>query len=242
VRRGLHWAQVSIFASAFIGFATFFLFLGYGYLDPLHAFVTLVLLQFLLLGLHARLADAPRPAVPQLTSDWRWRWSQWGKLLFIGHALAVLTAGLVISGFGITCVFVHEDLEFMQTTAEALRAANPRLVPLVAHDRATFGGMLISSGVLLLLPALWGIRPDTAWLWWTQLVAALAAYTAAIVVHVAVGYTNLLHLTPAYGGLLVFLLAAALTHPLMCRPGAGADEWRRFDLAAAPRACAPRGA
>jgi hypothetical protein len=51
-------------------------------------------------------------------------------------------------------VFVHEDLMFMQTTAAALAAANPRLVLLVAHDRATLGGMLLPGGWVFLLPAL----------------------------------------------------------------------------------------
>jgi hypothetical protein len=53
------------------------------------------------------------------------------QLLFIGHALAVLTAGLVISGFGITCVFVHEDLDRRRRMAPldpaaASRASAPR--------------------------------------------------------------------------------------------------------------------
>src|SRR6185369_2549149 len=64
VRRGLHWAQKAIFISAFTGFASFFLFLGFGYLDTLHAFVTVALLQLLLLGVHARLGvytPATRP-------------------------------------------------------------------------------------------------------------------------------------------------------------------------------------
>jgi len=34
VRRGLHWARVAVEASAFVGFASFFLFLGFGYFDP----------------------------------------------------------------------------------------------------------------------------------------------------------------------------------------------------------------
>ena len=49
IRSGLHWAQVSVYVSAFTGFASFFLFLGFGYLDTFHAFVTAVLLQLLLL-------------------------------------------------------------------------------------------------------------------------------------------------------------------------------------------------
>jgi hypothetical protein len=45
--------------------------------------------------------------------------------------------------FGSTRVFVAEDLEFMGLTRGALDAINPRLVPLIAHDRAGFGGGLV---------------------------------------------------------------------------------------------------
>ncbi len=55
VRRGLHWAQQTILISAITGFASFFLFLGFGYLDTFHAFVTAVLFQLLLLAIHSRL-------------------------------------------------------------------------------------------------------------------------------------------------------------------------------------------
>jgi dihydroorotate dehydrogenase len=228
VRKGLHWAQQSVFWSAFAGFATFFLFLGYGYLDTFHAFVTAIMFQFLLLGIHAPLGPAPLPESPALYGDWRWRMSLWGQLILIGHAVGVITAGLVISGFGVTRVFVPEDLEFMRTTAEALKQANPNLLPLIAHDRATFGGQLVSAGLVLLLPALWGFRPCSAWLWWTLLVAVVLAYACAIAVHLTVGYTDLWHLTPAYGGLAVFLLGLGLSYPYLCQPGATQAEWRRF--------------
>jgi dihydroorotate dehydrogenase len=228
VRRGLHWAQQSVLISAFAGFATFFLFLGYGYLDPFHAFATAIMFQFLMLALHSRLGPAPLPDVPQLHGDWRWRQSLWGQLILVGHAVAVVVAGLVISCFGITRVFVPEDLAFLRTTAEQLQAANPHLLSLIAHDRATFGGQLVAVGLVLLLPALWGFRPLSGWLWWTQLVAVVLAYTAAIAVHLVVGYTDLWHLTPAYGGLAVFLLGQALSYPFLCRPGATPQEWRRF--------------
>ena len=67
--------------------------------------------------------------------------------MLIIHGAGLLTAGLIISTIGVTRVFVPEDLAFMQTTADALRSANPRLVPLVAHDRATFGGHLGERGL-----------------------------------------------------------------------------------------------
>src|SRR5262249_55102325 len=212
VRRGLHWVQQSVFLSAFTGFASFFLFLGFGYLDTFHAFVTAALLQLLLLGVHSRLGICSPTVAPSLRGDRAWRQSLWGQLLLVIHGFALLGAGVTISAIGVTRVFVPEDLEFMQTTAEALRASNPRLVPLVAHDRATFGGMLLASGWVFLLPALWGYRNGSAWLWWTFLTAGLAAYAAAIGVHYAVGYTNLMHLVPAFSGLVIFLLGLGLSH------------------------------
>ena len=165
VRRGVHWAYVSIAASAFAGFFSFFSFLGFGYFDPFHAFVTAVLFQFLLLMMATHLPARSGMAPPGLHNDWRWRWNQWGQLLFVVQGAALLTAGLVISCVGMTSVFVAEDLEFMQTTVEELVGAHPRLIPLVAHDRATFGGMLIACGLATLLPALWGFARGERWLW-----------------------------------------------------------------------------
>jgi hypothetical protein len=215
VRRGLHWAQLSVWVSAFTGFATFFMFLGFDYLDPFHAFVTVALLQLLLLGVHARLGTYTPDVATALRGDAAWRRSLWGQLLLIVHACGLLGAGATISCIGVTHVFVHEDLDFMQTTAEALRAI-PRLVPLVAHDRATFGGMLLASGCVFLLPALWGFRNGSAWLWWTMLIAGLPAYAAAIGVHYAVGYTNVVHLLPAFTGLVVFSIGMGLSYSYLC--------------------------
>ena len=158
MRRGLHWARQTVLVSAFTGFASFFLFLGFGYLDTFHAFVTAALLQLLLLGVHARLGVYTPAIRPDLRGNRSWRLSLWGQLLLVFHGFALLAAGAVISLIGVTQVFVHEDLVFMETTAATLAAANPRLVPLVAHDRATLGGMLLAGGWVFLLPALWGYR------------------------------------------------------------------------------------
>ena len=162
LRRGLHWAQVAVQLSAFAGFGTFFLFLGFGYFDPFHAFVTVVLFQFLLLMLHSRLAPPSPIPPPSLHNDRRWRLGLWGQLLHVAQAMAFLVAGTTIAVVGVTEVFVPEDLEFMQTTAEALRSASPRLVPLIAHDRASFGGMIVASGLCFLGVALWGFRRGAA--------------------------------------------------------------------------------
>jgi dihydroorotate dehydrogenase len=217
VRSGLHWARHAVFISAFTGFGSFFLFLGFGYLDPLHAFVTASLLQLLLLGVHSRLGPYTPRVPPMLYGARSWRLALWGQLLLIVHGCLLLAAGVTISTIGATSVFVPEDLEFMQTTAEALRSANPRLVPLVAHDRATFGGMLLSSGWIFLLPAMWGFQNGAAWLWWTLFISGVSAYVAAIGVHLGVGYTDWGHLLPAFGGLGLLMLGLALSYSFLCR-------------------------
>jgi hypothetical protein len=129
-------------------------------------------------------------------------------------------AGLFISFIGATHVFVPEDLEFMRTTAHAIASAGPRLVPLVAHDRASFGGMLLVCGLLFLMIGLWGFRRGERWLWWALLVAGLAGYSAAIGVHYAVGYHSPFHLAPAFAGLALFGSAMALSYPYLAAGGA----------------------
>lgn len=216
IRRGLHWARQSVLISAFTGFLSFFLFLGFGYLDPFHAFVTAAMLQLLLFGVHGRLGTYTPHVRPETRGSFAWRLSLWGQLLLVVHGFALLGAGAVIAVIGVTDVFVHADLEFMRTTAEAVSSASPRLVPLVAHDRATLGGMLLAAGWLFLLPALWGFRRGSPWLWWSSLSAGVIAYAAAIGVHYAVGYLNVMHLLPAFGGLALMLVGLILSYPFLC--------------------------
>jgi dihydroorotate dehydrogenase len=217
VRRGRHWAYVAIVASATAGFVSFFLFLGFGYFDPFHAFVTAILFQLLLMGVHGQLGPPTALPTPMLIEDRAWRLGLWGQLGLVLEGVGFIGAGLVISTIGATHVFVHEDLEFLGTTAPALAAAAINLVPLVAHDRATLGGMLLANGLAILLVALWGFRPGERWLWWTLLLAGLPGYAAAIGVHYAVGYESAVHLAPAFLGLGLFAAALAASRPSLCR-------------------------
>ncbi len=212
IRAGFHWARVALLTSALVGFFGFFLFLGFGYFDPFHAFVTAVMFQFTLLAMQASYDTAPRIPVADLHNDRAWRMHQWGQLLYVLHGGAIIVAGIVISSVGVTTVFVQDDLDFMGTTAETLQSFNRQLVPMIAHDRASFGSMLISCGLVVLLSSLWGFRRGTAWLWWAILLAGSVAYVSTIAVHLAVGYTSLKHLLPAYAGLGVLFLSSALSH------------------------------
>lgn len=215
VRRGYHWAWVATITSALIGFLSFFLFLGFGYFEPFHAFVSTALLQLLVLGWHAPLGPRRDAMAVPLTEDWRWRLAQWGQLLLVIECIAVLVGGLVISVVGSTYVFVAEDLEYMQTCTAEIAAANPRLLALVAHDRATFGGMLISCGLVTLFAALWGFAAGRSWLWKTLFYSGVVGYVCTIIVHFLVGYVDIIHLLPAYVGLALHVVALGLAGPYL---------------------------
>jgi hypothetical protein len=210
IRRGAHWAHATIIASATVGFLTFFFFLGFGYFDPFHAFVTAILTQFTLLCLVMQ----PSPPQPP-RGEWResaaWRRGMWGQLLFIVTGAGITGAGAVIAVIGCTSVFVDTDLAFLRTTAAELRVSYERLVPLVAHDRASLGGMLIANGITVWLSAQWGFRAGERWLWLALAWGGNLAFACATLVHVVVGYESLLHLSPALLGWAAWNVALLLT-------------------------------
>jgi hypothetical protein len=144
-----------------------------------------------------------------------------------------LGAGMTITAVGLTRVFVPEDLQFMHTTAEALRAV-PRLVPLIAHDRVGFGNALVCNSLTVLLILLWGFHRGARWLWWSFLLAGIPSYAAAFGTHLSVGYVDLWHLTPPMVGASFLIAGLALTYPyLLDRPGGAVGR-------ASLEACAPK--
>jgi dihydroorotate dehydrogenase len=217
VRRGAHWAWLAIVCSALVGFASFFLFLGFGYFDPLHAAVSVVLLALFALGLRG----APKGLGPHrrdLHNDRTWQLGLWGQLGFVSLGIGLVLAGVGIALVGVGGVLVEEDLAFLRAPAGVLGAVNPHLMPLVAHDRAGFGGALVSDGIGVLLTSLWGFRAGARWVWWTLLGAGLPGFAAALGVHVAVGYLDPVHLAPAIAGALLFVLALGLSYPFLYGP------------------------
>lgn len=210
VRCGHHWAKIAVLASAGTGFFSFFLFLGFDYFDPFHGFVTAVLFQLFVQGMVGELPVSSRSPAVDWTETAEWRRAQWGQLLLVLHSVGLMGAGVVICGVGIGDVFVSTDLNFLGTQLIDMQEANPRLVPLVAHDRATLGGMLIASGLVYLLASLWGMRRGEKWLWHTFFWSGLSAYFCAISIHFVVGYFDWQHLLPAFVGLGLFLTGLGL--------------------------------
>jgi len=120
----------------------------------------------------------------------------------------MVCGGLTIMLVGMTRVFVPQDLKFIGLVSSELRAINPRLVPLIAHDRAGFGGGVASCGIIVLF-LVWCGRPCRS-LWQVLLIAGSVGFATAIGIHPIIGYTDFFHLAPALLGLAAFVAGMAL--------------------------------
>ncbi len=214
VRNGLHWARKSIQVSAIVGFSGFFLFFLYGYFDVLHALVSLILLPFFLIGIYAPFQACSVESF-DLENDAVWRLGLIGQLLFVMIGVGLILAGIAIGLVGAIRVFVPEDLLFLQTSAETLARANPKLLALIAHDRSGFGGALWATGLLVLTSSLWGFERGRRWMWYLLLAAGSIGFVATLWIHSHVGYTNFVHLLPAYIGLVLFVCGLIFAAPYL---------------------------
>ncbi|MBP1995855.1 hypothetical protein [Paenibacillus eucommiae] len=212
--KGLHWSKTALFISCLVGFSSFFLYLGYGYFDPLHGLVAILLLPMFILSMRTK-ANRPSLDPPNLVNDRSWRLAQWGQLMFVSLGSALAVGGITISFIGVTDVFVATDLAYLCTTPEFLAMYNERLVPLIAHDRAGFGGALFSNALVLLTIALWGINQGQRWLWWTLLAGGMPGFIAGFSVHAVIGYTDFWHLLPAYFACVLYVLGLIFLYPYL---------------------------
>jgi hypothetical protein len=197
------WAWWAFCISGICGFLSFLTYLGYGYLDDWHGIATLFLLPIFVAGLWRA-----RPS----RIDWRDALGP-GQRCSLGRiglgflAAGILAAGITIMIVGMTRVFVPQDLAFMCMTRAELDHVSGRLVAVIAHDRAGFGGGLLSIGILLTF--LVRHAPLTRSFVQTVGAVGVAGFGTAIGVHPVIGYTDFTHLAPAYAGGLVFLATVA---------------------------------
>lgn len=213
--RGEAWAWWLLVTSGGLGMATFLTYLGYGYLDSWHGWGTLALVPFSVAGaVRARRQLGITAGPASLRPTWRSPLSAlsrarrrgWQLLLLV--ALGLVVVGAVISTIGIEVVFVPEDVAFIGLSRAELDAANPRLVSLIAHDRAGFGGAILTGGLLAAGAVLHAVGSRA--LWQAVAGAGVLAFGPAIVVHHAVGYTDPWHLAPAYAAAGVLAVGLAL--------------------------------
>jgi hypothetical protein len=211
---GRSWAWWTLALAGAVGFLSFLTYLGTGYLDTWHGAATLVLLPMYGLGLAVTRGTLQEPAglrtlvIPgSLPRRWSRTWLGRGLLLLAG--VGVTVAGLTIATIGSVVVFVPQDIAFIGLSRGELDVIDVRLVPLIAHDRAGFGGGLATTG-LTVLACVWCGRPSRS-LWETLAIAGIAGFGAAVGIHGLVGYLDLSHVGPAVLGAAVFAAGLALT-------------------------------
>ncbi len=205
LRDGERWAWWAVVISCLTGFLSFLAYLGYGYLDTWHAVATVVLLPVSVAGIwRVGQSLGARPTWRDLR-QWDWpqnRAERLGRVVLAGAGVGIMGAGLTILGVGMTRVFVPEDLAFIGLGRDAICGFNPRLVPVIAHDRAGFGGGLFSVGVLVTMIAIYARISRS--LLETLAVVGFCGFGAAVGVHYVIGYTNWFHVAPAWLGAFVF--------------------------------------
>jgi hypothetical protein len=215
MRRGWRWARAGFVIAGACGFPTFFLFLGYRFFDPLHFAVAIGFFPLYLLGIFR----------PQVAPTWRTnlavnesarRRATMGQLLLVTVAFGVVVSGLVIMVVGLRDVLIPSDRVYLGTTQAFMQQQlDGRLIRFIAHDRAGFGGALFSLGVGVLTMSMWGWREGERSTWWSLFAASVVGFGAAIVIHVNVGYTDTLHLLPAYLGIVMVGMALLLSREWM---------------------------
>ena len=67
-----HWAKTALMTSGIFGFSSFFLYLGYGYFDPLHALAAAILFPLFILSMRKK-ADLPNRNPVNLRNNRVWR-------------------------------------------------------------------------------------------------------------------------------------------------------------------------
>ncbi|MEQ2528030.1 dihydroorotate dehydrogenase [Robertmurraya yapensis] len=211
VRYGIHWARKAINIAAIIGFFGILFFIGYGYFDWLHGLFWAILLPVFYLGWKKTKNAREVSTSINRTNHPAWKKGTWGQLAFVILGFAFILGGIVISTIGITNVFVSTDILYICMTPEQLNAMTEKLIPVIAHDRAGFGGALISVGLLVLTLSLWGFHQGERWVWYTFLIGGIPAFSAGLLTHFFIGYTTFIHLLPAYIAFGLYIVGLVLS-------------------------------
>jgi hypothetical protein len=230
LRAGRNWAWWAFAISGLTGFASFLAYLGYGYLDTWHAVATVLLLPVFLGGLWRSRGVLAEPL--RIRQAWQSdlpvepRNAVYGRRILQACGLGLVLAGATIIGVGMTIVFVPQDLTFIALSRERIGAISPVLIPVIAHDRAGFGGGLLSCGLLLLIIT----RHATLTRNFLEVIAlmGLFGFGAALGVHGAIGYLDFVHLAPGYAGFLLFLVGLTLCSLTLFSPRSKNRSKRRW--------------
>jgi len=217
LEHGERWAWWTLMLSGAMGFLSFLTWLIYHYLDTWHLTASVALLPLWVFGMWRtrRLLSEPggwrEVTRPVAALELKTR-AGVGRACLLFAGAGMIAAGLTIMVLGSTVVFVPQDIVYFGFTPAQLNAINPHLVPLIAHDRAGFGGGLASCGACV-FAIVWKARMSRA-LWQALLVAGLIGFGCAIGIHYPMGYMNLSHLAPAWAGAIIYMSGVVTSRPV----------------------------
>jgi hypothetical protein len=156
LKEGRKWAWLVFLLSGIYGFGSFFTYIGHGYFDYWHAIATLLLFGLYAVGMYYSISVLKNKQGLQPVTSFLTAFKEETLPERVGLALLLFTAaGLFLAGttimyIGMTAVFVPEDLAYMSITTCGLNTVSSQLIPVIAHDRAAFGGGLATIGLMLL--------------------------------------------------------------------------------------------
>lgn len=223
LKNGQAWAWWTFCLSGIFGFGSFLAYIGYGYLDTWHGVATLFLLPVFLFGIWQSKPAKwnEKIALHPAALFRRAKQNGLGFMLLSAYCLGLILAGSSILFIGMTSVFVPQDLRFIQLCGLDIQNVSDRLIPVIAHDRAGFGGALLTTGITLYL-----ILSNATWsrsLYQTLTLSGVVGFASAIGIHFYIGYTDLIHLLPAYAGAVLFTAGIALARRNLMGRSSGAS-------------------
>src|SRR5437868_3981843 len=116
-----------------------------------------------------------------------------GRFFLIVSGLALLSAGLFALFLGVIGQFLPHDEDFLGMTAEQLCTLHGcRIVHFMVHDRVSFGGAVLATGLVYLWLVESPLRRGEPWAWWALFLSGSAGFTSFLA-YLGYGYLDRWH-------------------------------------------------
>jgi hypothetical protein len=212
LRRKEAWAWWALLFGNVATYGSFVTFVAYGYFNTWHAILVCIISVIGAAGLSLTYSSVDTKRFSSAFNNaavdtWLWHPGGTGRFMIILLGAGIGASGMVILLIASSIVFVPQDIDFLGLSSSHLETVGHNLVPIMAHDRAGFGGAMIAVGVLFSATGLSGFRSGSLGAWRAIAISGIAFYLPTLAIHLVIGYTSFIHLLPVYGGLLVIAIA-----------------------------------
>ena len=139
-----------------------------------------------------------------------------GNVAWSARLIALAGVGLI--GYAILFLivnftsFIELGLGQAETgaTNDSVLAFSPKFHDYVSHLQVALSGFIASTGVALIVLAMWGVQRGARWAFWGAAVTAVTAVAIAIPLHYPYGLATLGHLGLIYVDVLIFAVGFVL--------------------------------